>query len=215
MNISTRAHGVRRRVLLLCALTLLLLPLVTAFCPSQPVVAASAKADTIGVNGNAFPWEAHWNEFQGLLNDSNAGWARLELRWDFIEASPGAWNFGLHDQLVDGYRAEGMQVLGLLDYSVAWANGQAGSATVFGPPTDLDAWSHYVSAVAQHYKGRVSAYEIWNEPDAAFFWNGQDGGEPERTCRCFSARIRLSRRSIRTRPSEWRADWHGARRRRS
>jgi hypothetical protein len=178
MNILTSAYGSRRRMLLLCAFALLL-PLAIAFAPSQPVAAAPVKADAIGVSGNAFPWEPHWNEFQGLLNDSNAGWARLELRWDFIESSQGAWNFGLHDQLVDGYRAEGIQVLGLLDYSVAWANGQAGSGTVFGPPTNLDAWSAYVSAVAQHYKGRISAYEIWNEPDAAFFWNGQDGGSPD------------------------------------
>jgi hypothetical protein len=173
-----RARGVCRGAMLSCALALLLLPLLTLALPAHAAAAAAPKADMLGVTGNAFPWESHWADFQKLLNDSDAGWARLELRWDFIEANPGAWNFGLHDQLVDGYRADGMQVLGLLDYSVAWANGQPGSGTVFGPPTDLDAWSQYVSAVAQHFKGRVNAYEIWNEPDASFFWNGKDGGDP-------------------------------------
>ena len=45
--------------------------------------------------------------------------------------------------------------------------------TVFGavgcPPIFTDeqrsAWKNYCFAVAEHYKGRVDHYEVWNEPD--------------------------------------------------
>ena len=172
---------VMRQWVLLVAAALTLLPLLTQLAMPRVAAAADsrAKADAIGINGNAFPWEAKWGDFQGLIDGSNAGWARLELRWDFIEASPGLWNFGLYDNLVDGYRAQNVEVLGLLDYSVAWASGGSGSGAVFGPPTNLDAWSNYVRTTATQYKGRIRAWEIWNEPDVAFFWNGQDGGNPD------------------------------------
>lgn len=138
---------------------------------------ASRKADLIGINGNAFPWEAHWSEFQNLLSESNAGWARIELRWDHVNPVPGTWRWDLLDQQVNSYASRDIQILGLLDYSVGWASGQGGSQSVFGPPSDMDAWEAYVRATVERYHDRVDAWEIWNEPDVAFFWNGQDGGD--------------------------------------
>lgn len=39
-------------------------------------------------------------------------------------------------------------------------------------PENLEFWQQYVSAVAERYKGKVSAYEIWNEPDLHKFFEG-------------------------------------------
>lgn len=139
---------------------------------------SSQKADLVGVSGNAFPWEPYWGVFQNLLGDSHAGWARIELRWDSINPAPDTWQWDLLDAQVNGYAALGFRQLGLLDYSVGWASGQGGSQTVFGPPSNLDAWETYVRMTVQRYRDRVDAWEIWNEPDVAMFWNGQDGGDP-------------------------------------
>lgn len=57
----------------------------------------TTKADQIGIAGNAFPWEPHWGTFQNLLTESNAGWARIEFRWDHINPQPGTWNWALLD----------------------------------------------------------------------------------------------------------------------
>src|SRR4051812_16503128 len=95
-----------------------------AVAPAHHVEAATpAKADQIGLSGNAFPWEAHWSQCQGLMDDSHAGWARVELSWSYIHPGPNEWNWGLYDDMVNGYQAKGMQELGLLTYSVAWASG--------------------------------------------------------------------------------------------
>ena len=136
------------------------------------------RSDLVGIAGNAFPWEANWQSFGTLLDANTAGWARVELRWEQIEPGPSNWQWGGTDSLVNAYAAHGFQMLGLLDYSVAWASGGTGSGAVFGPPTDLDAWESYVRATATRYHDRVHAWEIWNEPDVAMFWNGRDGGDP-------------------------------------
>lgn len=40
------------------------------------------------------------------------------------------------------------------------------------PPKDLDQWREYVHTVAEHYRGRITTYEIGNEPNLTTFWNG-------------------------------------------
>lgn len=38
--------------------------------------------------------------------------------------------------------------------------------------TELRHWSNYVRDVVEHYnKGRVSHFEVWNEPNVLPFWN--------------------------------------------
>jgi hypothetical protein len=152
--------------------------LANAASPSAAQGRAPAKANLLGVSGNAFPWEPHWTDFQRQLAETNVGWVRLELRWDQIQPSPSEWRWDGYDQVVNDYIAQDVQVLGLLAYSVGWASGQGGSGATFGPPQDMDAWEAYVRATVHRYKDRVHNWEIWNEPDVAFFWNGQDGGDP-------------------------------------
>jgi hypothetical protein len=147
--------------------------------PSRAAAAAPLKADQIGMSGNAFPWEPHWNQFQTLMDESHTGWARVELRWDYIHPGPSDWNWGLYDDLVNGYAAKDMRQLGLLTYSVAWASGGTGGGVVFGPPSNWAAYEAYVTATVNRYKDRIHHWEVWNEPDAAFFWNGTDGGDPQ------------------------------------
>jgi hypothetical protein len=42
------------------------------------------------------------------------------------------------------------------------------------PPKDLDAWRTYVRSVAQHFKGRIDAYEVWNEPYGLGLFAGKE-----------------------------------------
>jgi hypothetical protein len=71
---------------------------------------------------------------------------------------------------VDRERAAGLQVLGLLDYSNSW--GYRTHATM--PHRAMDRLSaefaRYVRAVVRHFRGRISHWEIWNEPNIRTFW---------------------------------------------
>jgi hypothetical protein len=41
-----------------------------------------------------------------------------------------------------------------------------------GPPDNLNDYANFVGALAQRYKGRVKAYEIWNEQNFSREWGG-------------------------------------------
>ena len=99
------------------------------------------------------------------------------VTWVNLEPQKGTWNFRTLDREVDETVAAGIQVLLTLGQTPPWATSQP---TVKGnhgygapaPPTDLQDWDTYVQTVAERYKGRISAYELWNEPYYKGFYTG-------------------------------------------
>jgi endo-1,4-beta-mannosidase len=57
----------------------------------------------------------------------------------------------------------------VLNSTPAWAT-EPGQPAPASPPADPAEYAEFVGAVAERYAGKVSAYEIWNEPNAVTFW---------------------------------------------
>ncbi|MBI2410947.1 MAG: endo-1,4-beta-xylanase [Candidatus Kerfeldbacteria bacterium] len=109
-----------------------------------------------------------------LLKAKKTGvqWGREEFRWNDIEPVDGVYVFDDYDDIVNRYEQNDIQMLGLLTYSAAWASTEPGNSDAEFYPPDNDAWKEYVGRVAEHYAGRVPAWEIWNEPNHSGFWKG-------------------------------------------
>lgn len=94
----------------------------------------------------------------GALRD-DAPWRRVEEERGELRI-PGDW-----DRLVNGANARGIKSLFILDYGNRFY-GQGARPTV---PANIAAFARYAAFVAEHFKGRVTYYEIWNE------WNHNPG----------------------------------------
>jgi hypothetical protein len=94
---------------------------------------------------------------------------RILIPWNNVEPVQGYWNWSTVDTLVNAAAARNMGILGILNATPAWAV-PAGDPAVATPPADNAQYAQYASAVAQRYAGKVSAYEVWNEPNAAPSW---------------------------------------------
>ena len=100
-----------------------------------------------------------------------------DVRWLELEPSKGQWRFEKLDGYVALAQQHGAEILLTLGVTPAWAaappraytNERPGPAA---PPRDLEDWRAYVRTVVQRYKGRIPAYEIWNEPNLRDFWAG-------------------------------------------
>jgi hypothetical protein len=68
--------------------------------------------------------------------------------------------------LAQGY---GFKILGLITYAPDWAT-TGNTPTVHGSPTDPTQFAEFASAAATHYHGKISAWEVWNEPNIREFW---------------------------------------------
>jgi hypothetical protein len=98
------------------------------------------------------------------------------VRWRDLEPAKGRWRFAMMDYLVGSAGKHGVSVIYTLGVAPESAvadrrNGTYGAGSA-SPPRSLDDWRAYVRKVAERYKGRIHAYEVWNEPDYGKFWNG-------------------------------------------
>gem|GEM_PF-1282546 len=109
-----------------------------------------------------------------LLNEMGVSWIRSTFRWDSIQKRTKQWDFSRWDRFVENAERAGKKVLAVLAYDVPWIYGkEEKEARRHIEPDKIPYFLQYVEGVARRYKGRIHAYEIWNEPNW-LFWKGSD-----------------------------------------
>lgn len=111
-------------------------------------------------------------------------WVRIQSGWARTERAKGVYDFAWIDTVVDNLRARGLVPWvclcygnGLYDERAAKVFGAVGVPPIF-TEEQKQAWHRYVVAFAQHFRGRVQWYEVWNEPDGVWCWkHGPNGSE--------------------------------------
>jgi hypothetical protein len=102
-----------------------------------------------------------------MLADSGMRWVRMDLAWGATERQKGVYDFSHYDTLMDNLRRKGMKALLILDYG----NDIYGSGGK--PPYDDEgraAFARWAVAAVQRYQGKGVLWELWNEPNGAWFW---------------------------------------------
>ncbi|MBI5568215.1 MAG: hypothetical protein HY870_25200 [Chloroflexi bacterium] len=107
-----------------------------------------------------------------LAADLGAGWIKQQVDWNSAEYARGLYHWGELDQLVAEAEKYGLKIM----FSVARAPGFSRPEPVEedGPPNDLSIFRDFMHALSKRYKGRVAAYELWNEPNLRREWRGFD-----------------------------------------
>jgi hypothetical protein len=107
-----------------------------------------------------------------LVQDASFRWVKQELPWREIEgAAKGTWNWETADRIINQIEAHGLKGIVRLGSQPAWAAHVP--LPEISPPDNLQDFYDYVFAVASRYKGRVEAYQIWNEPNLAREWGNR------------------------------------------
>lgn len=118
------------------------------------------------------------------LAEAGVKYVRLQSGWQRTEKKRGEYDFSWLDEVVDKLLACGMKPWLCLCYGnelyTEAAKKQFGAVGV--PPIfsdeDKAAWRAYCRATAEHYKGKIELYEVWNEPDGVWCWkHGPSGTE--------------------------------------
>jgi len=95
-------------------------------------------------------------------------WVKVEVLWRDLEPAPGEYAFDQLDAVVDALTQADLSVLFMVWAAPDWARS---SAEENGPPDDFSAYAGFVRLLADRYRGRVNAYEIWTEPNLRRQWN--------------------------------------------
>lgn len=111
-----------------------------------------------------------------LMKAAGVQWLRLPLRWHWLEPERDHYRWDRVDGVVDRAASAGLQLLAVLGGTPAWSSGVAARDLPPGmywdayEPSDARDFAEYVYHVAEHFRGRVRAYELFNEPNSPTHW---------------------------------------------
>ncbi|WP_176216806.1 endo-1,4-beta-xylanase [Andreprevotia lacus] len=110
--------------------------------------------------------------FDGLQDNLFDGlriWGAEGTTWREIEPQKGQFDFKRFDEHVAAAQARHLPLMHTLGQTPLWASARPDEQGNTGPgaaaePADMEDWARYVRTVATRYKGKISAYEVMNEP---------------------------------------------------
>lgn len=155
------------------------------FLWGQPA-AAAVPVSPYGVNIHA-PQGPQLAAQLDRVEAAGLGWVRVDFVWAAIETQQNQFSWSAYDSIVAAAEARGIAVLGILAYTPGWAtDGQAQT----GVPRAVADWEDFCFRAAHRYRGRVAAWEVWNEPNLPRFWAGSREQYIERILKPGAAAIR-------------------------
>ncbi len=146
-------------------------PTPTALTPpagSVPLTYFGVTPLHLAIEGGTIPWPSI--SFGTVRqHDAAPSWAQAE-------PSNGTFSWSALDAFVSAAAANGQQVIYCFSQTPTWATtdtniDQYGYKGGDGVPSNISYWTTFVSALVTRYKGKIAAYEIWNEPNSGF-WDG-------------------------------------------
>ncbi len=103
----------------------------------------------------------------GLVEDMDFRWVKQIFGWRDIELYKGGFDWERTDRIVEQVEEHGLKLMVRVDHQPNWARE---GCSLMGPPEDMQDLADFLTAVAERYRGRIEAYQIWNEPNLAREW---------------------------------------------
>jgi len=126
-----------------------------------------------------------------MIADAGIGWIRQQFPWEDIEIHArgdfddrrnveaigvvSAWD--KYDQIVGLADAYGVRIQARVDTPPAWTRADPDEGTL-APPDDWEDYYTFLRITAERYRGRITHYQIWNEPNIYPEW-GNNPVDPE------------------------------------
>lgn len=99
--------------------------------------------------------------------DLGMGWYKQQVSWAEIEPVKGQYAWAQLDALVEAADEAGIKLLFSIIDAPLWTHPDSEGRT---PPEDVQDMAAFAGALAERYRGRVQAYEIWPEQNLKYGW---------------------------------------------
>jgi outer membrane protein assembly factor BamB len=136
----------------------------------EPGTTFPPRTDRLHYGINIFLFGVDRERVLTLTTIAGFAWIRQQIHWRDHEGNQGEYVWKPLDQIVSAARAHKLNIMLSVVRSPEWAT-EGGHS---GMPEDPAPFAAFLHEAALRYRGRVSAYEIWNEPNLAH----ESGGKP-------------------------------------
>ena len=99
-----------------------------------------------------------------MVKDIGFSWTKQQIIWRDIETSKGHYEWGQLDEVVDHLYHQQIRIMLSVTKSPRWATP---SGLDDGTPANAADYGDFMAALASRYRGKISAFEIWNEENLA------------------------------------------------
>ena len=140
---------------------------------NEPVVPSFASPD-YGIH--VFMWWKPDTALRdiGLVQAMGFRWVKQKFPWREIEGiEKGQFDWYRTDYIVTEVEKAGLKLLVRLDQQPYWAEPADNQWQPNGPPGNMQDFADFCGAVAARYKGRIGAYQVWNEPNLSREWGNR------------------------------------------
>ncbi len=99
------------------------------------------------------------------------------VSWGALEPARGQYDWHSLDTWVSESQKHNVQLDYVFVNTPLWASTRPnepciGKRVGCAAPPNLTDWEDFVQTLVKRYKGRISSYELWNEPNGSGFWTG-------------------------------------------
>ena len=108
-----------------------------------------------------------------MVRGMGTAWIVEYFPWAYYEPTPGSFDWGHADLVVDHARRQGLTVIARLGFVPEWARPDPEEQPTTFTYLDEDHYQDfaaYVRAFVEHFQGRVGHVVIWNEPNISLEW---------------------------------------------
>jgi polysaccharide biosynthesis protein PslG len=139
-----------------------------AFTTGGNPLTASPAAGPVGPNSNwGYGFQVqlwHFNadakrQTMGLVQQAGFTWIKHQVEWQAVETTRGQFDWSELDAIVDAAATVGTKVMLSVQHAPAFYRNA--SSGLF--PSDPATYQTFMQALANRYRGKVQAYELWNE----------------------------------------------------
>ena len=106
-----------------------------------------------------------------IAGELGVKYLRCAFSWNAIEKSPGKYDWSFWDNLVEEAHKADVELIPYVAYTPAWA-AEKQQEFWAQPPRDTAVYADFMRRIVSRYRGKIKAWEIWNEPDNREYWQG-------------------------------------------
>jgi hypothetical protein len=115
------------------------------------------------------------------LQTNGFAYLRQPISWSMVEPVEGQFVWTQLDAVINGATARGMRVIALINDTPDWARRASELNYPDAPPSDLEALSVFLRAVATRYGESLDFYQLYDRPNLPVNWGGSAPSPSEYT----------------------------------
>ncbi len=135
--------------------------------PGNAIITARA-----GIQGHfSIPDDDRHRVLDMIAYELEFDWVKVQVDWSKIEYAPGMYSVELEqlDLFMDDAFNRQLNILLSIVKAPDWARN---TTEEDGPPVDYNLYNEFVKFIVLRYKYKLTAVEIWNEPNLSREWRG-------------------------------------------